>query len=143
MDPFVVVSFGQVFQMCVIRHSLNPMWDEKLLFHVRASTSDRSACNLTSSIEINSRPASHVGKLHRDRRAGCNRPEKDPDTGLYPEYEDGPPSRSTQTAKRMLWESKHAQIITPRCVVMLAAGVVELSACTVTLILMQCKLPTI
>ncbi|TRM55379.1 phosphatidylserine decarboxylase-domain-containing protein [Schizophyllum amplum] len=36
MDPFVVVSFGKkVFRTRVIRHSLNPIWDEKLLFHVR------------------------------------------------------------------------------------------------------------
>lgn len=36
MDPFVVVSFGKkVFRTRVIRHSLNPTWDEKLLFHVR------------------------------------------------------------------------------------------------------------
>jgi len=36
MDPFVVVSFGKkVFRTRVVRHSLNPTWDEKLLFHVR------------------------------------------------------------------------------------------------------------
>jgi hypothetical protein len=32
----VVVSFGKkVFRTRIIRHSLNPVWDEKLLFHVR------------------------------------------------------------------------------------------------------------
>jgi phosphatidylserine decarboxylase len=37
MDPFVEISFGKkVFRACVIRYSLNPTWDEKLLFHVRA-----------------------------------------------------------------------------------------------------------
>ncbi|KAJ7634872.1 phosphatidylserine decarboxylase-domain-containing protein [Roridomyces roridus] len=36
MDPFVVISFGKkVFRTRVIRHTLNPVWDEKLLFHVR------------------------------------------------------------------------------------------------------------
>ena len=36
MDPFVVVSFSKkIFRTRVIRHSLNPTWDEKLLFHVR------------------------------------------------------------------------------------------------------------
>ena len=36
MDPFVVISFGKkVFRTRVIRHSLNPVFDEKLLFHVR------------------------------------------------------------------------------------------------------------
>jgi phosphatidylserine decarboxylase len=37
MDPCVVISFGKkVFRTHVIRHSLNPTLDEKLLFHVRA-----------------------------------------------------------------------------------------------------------
>lgn len=36
MDPCVVISFGKkVFRTRVIRHSLNPTWDEKLIFHVR------------------------------------------------------------------------------------------------------------
>jgi C2 domain len=36
MDPCVVISFGKkVFRTRVIRHSRNPVWDEKLLFHVR------------------------------------------------------------------------------------------------------------
>ena len=36
MDLFVVVIFcKKVFRTRVIRHSLNPTWDEKLLFHVR------------------------------------------------------------------------------------------------------------
>jgi phosphatidylserine decarboxylase len=37
VDPSLVISFGKkVFRPLVIRHSLNPLWDEKLLFHVRA-----------------------------------------------------------------------------------------------------------
>jgi phosphatidylserine decarboxylase len=41
MDPFVVISFGKkVFRTRVIRHSLNPNWDEKLLFHVRRNESE-------------------------------------------------------------------------------------------------------
>ncbi|UZJ53523.1 hypothetical protein CBS101457_002843 [Exobasidium rhododendri] len=36
MDAFVIASFGQrIFRTRVARHSLNPTWDEKLLFHVR------------------------------------------------------------------------------------------------------------
>lgn len=36
MDPFVIISFGKkVFRTRVIRHSRNPVWEEKLLFHVR------------------------------------------------------------------------------------------------------------
>lgn len=38
MDPFVVISFGKkVFRTRVIRHSLNPEWNEKLFFHVTKS----------------------------------------------------------------------------------------------------------
>ena len=37
MDPFVVCSFGKkVFRTRVIRHSLNPVFEEKLLFPVRS-----------------------------------------------------------------------------------------------------------
>lgn len=36
MDPFVVVSFGKkIFRTRVIRHELNPTWNEKLLFHCK------------------------------------------------------------------------------------------------------------
>lgn len=36
MDPFVVVSFGKkIFRTRVIRHELNPQWNEKLLFHCK------------------------------------------------------------------------------------------------------------
>ena len=36
MDPFCIVSFGQkVFRTRVVRHSRNPVWDEKLFFHVK------------------------------------------------------------------------------------------------------------
>ncbi|OBZ83929.1 Phosphatidylserine decarboxylase proenzyme 3 [Choanephora cucurbitarum] len=36
MDPFVVVSFGKsTFRTSAVRHNLNPVWNEKLFFHVR------------------------------------------------------------------------------------------------------------
>ncbi|GAA5860151.1 hypothetical protein JCM8547_009204 [Rhodosporidiobolus lusitaniae] len=35
MDPFCVISFGRkIFRTRVIRHSLNPVWEERLWFHV-------------------------------------------------------------------------------------------------------------
>ncbi|KAI7898117.1 phosphatidylserine decarboxylase-domain-containing protein [Cokeromyces recurvatus] len=36
MDPFVVVSYGtSSFRTSAVRHNLNPVWNEKLFFHVR------------------------------------------------------------------------------------------------------------
>ncbi|KAI8988405.1 phosphatidylserine decarboxylase-domain-containing protein [Mycotypha africana] len=36
MDPFVIISYGtSTFRTRAIRHSLNPVWNEKLFFHVR------------------------------------------------------------------------------------------------------------
>lgn len=36
MDPFVIISFGEkIFRTKVIRHSLEPVWDERLFFHVK------------------------------------------------------------------------------------------------------------
>ncbi|KAJ6532368.1 phosphatidylserine decarboxylase-domain-containing protein [Mycena capillaripes] len=42
IDPLVVISFGKNFRTRVIRHSLNPVWDEKLLFHVSRMRSGMS-----------------------------------------------------------------------------------------------------
>ena len=37
MDPFCIISFGKkVFRTRVIRHSRNPVWDERLFFHVKS-----------------------------------------------------------------------------------------------------------
>lgn len=36
MDPFVIVSYGSsTFRTRAIRHNLNPVWNEKLYFHVK------------------------------------------------------------------------------------------------------------
>lgn len=90
MDPFVVVSFGKkVFRTRVIRHSLNPTWDEKLLFHVR-----RHEAAFTTQFTV----------LDWDKVSGndlvgnctlplselvADAPKPGPETGLYAEGEDG------------------------------------------------------
>jgi phosphatidylserine decarboxylase len=63
MDHFIVISFGKkLFHTRVIRHSLNPLWDEKLHFHLRACESafkvqltvldwDKLSSNMMSAIE--------------------------------------------------------------------------------------------
>ncbi|KAI8342591.1 phosphatidylserine decarboxylase-domain-containing protein [Chlamydoabsidia padenii] len=41
MDPFVIVTFGaSTFRTRSIRHNLNPVWNEKLFFHVRHNESN-------------------------------------------------------------------------------------------------------
>ncbi|KAF7721781.1 hypothetical protein EC973_004133 [Apophysomyces ossiformis] len=41
MDPFVVCSYGaSTFRTRAIRHNLNPVWNEKLFFHVRQNESN-------------------------------------------------------------------------------------------------------
>jgi phosphatidylserine decarboxylase len=118
MDPFVVVSFGKkVFRTRVIRHSLNPVWDEKLLFHVRKyERSFRVQLTVLDWDKLSSND--HVGDAAVEiAELAANVPNKDPDTGLYPEDEDG--TRTFQefklplaTAKEMPWESKHNPILT-------------------------------
>jgi phosphatidylserine decarboxylase len=118
MDPFVVVSFGKkVFRTRVIRHSLNPTWDEKLLFHVRNyEQSYRVQLTVLDWDKLSSND--HVGDAAIEiAELAANVPKKDPNTGLYPEDEDG--TRSFQefklplaTTKEMPWESKHNPIIT-------------------------------
>ncbi|ORX42923.1 hypothetical protein DM01DRAFT_1340909 [Hesseltinella vesiculosa] len=43
MDPFVIVTFGaSTFRTRSIRHNLNPVWNEKLFFHVRRNEANYS-----------------------------------------------------------------------------------------------------
>jgi phosphatidylserine decarboxylase len=120
MDPFVVVSFGKrVFRTRVIRHSLNPVWDEKLLFHVRKyEKSFRVQLTVLDWDKLSAND--HVGDAAIDvTELAENVPKKDPNTGLYPEEEDG--TRTFQeyklplaTAKEMPWEAKYNPILTFR-----------------------------
>ena len=118
MDAFVVISFGKkVFRTRVIRHSLNPVWDEKLLFHVRRYESNFKVQltvmdwdKLTSNDYVGE-SSFDVAELLRDA------PEKDEKTGLYPEtIANGMRSFDLKisTAKEALWESKHNPILTVR-----------------------------
>ncbi|RPD72321.1 hypothetical protein L226DRAFT_537138 [Lentinus tigrinus ALCF2SS1-7] len=113
MDPFVVVSFGKkVFRTRVIRHSLNPQWDEKMLFHVRRyETTFKVQLTVLDWDKLSSND--HVGEASFDvAMLLADSPKKEERTGLYPAEEDGTRSMTSfelplQTAKEMPWESKH------------------------------------
>ncbi|KAI0671294.1 phosphatidylserine decarboxylase-domain-containing protein [Trametes maxima] len=120
MDPFVVVSFGKkVFRTRVIRHSLNPQWDEKMLFHVRRyEVAFKVQLAVLDWDKLSSND--HVGEASFDvAKLLENAPTKDEKTGLYPDDEDGQRTMESftlplQTAKEVPWESKHNPVISFR-----------------------------
>ncbi|EPS93599.1 hypothetical protein FOMPIDRAFT_1055836 [Fomitopsis schrenkii] len=120
MDPFVVISFGKkVFRTRVIRHSLNPTWDEKLLFHVRRyETAFKVQLTVLDWDKLSSND--HVGDATFNvSELLANAPQKDETTGLYPEDVDGShPMQefklSLTTAKEMPWEARHKPVLTIR-----------------------------
>ncbi len=85
MDPFVVVSLGKkTFRTRVIRHNLNPVFDEKMIFQVLRHEQNYSL---------------NFAVVDRDKLSGndfvgtanfalqnviTTAPEADPETGLYP-----------------------------------------------------------
>lgn len=90
MDPFVVISFGKkVFRTRVVRHSLNPVWDEKLLFHVRRHEAGYLAqfavldWDKVSGNDMVGTCTLPLSELIADA------PKPDPQTGLYDKEVDG------------------------------------------------------
>ncbi|KAI0749177.1 phosphatidylserine decarboxylase-domain-containing protein [Daedaleopsis nitida] len=120
MDPFVVVSFGKkVFRTRVIRHSLNPQWDEKMLFHVRRYESAfKVQLTVLDWDKLSSND--HVADASFDvAKLIADAPKKDEKTALYPDEEDGKRSMvdfelPLQAGKELPWESKHNPTITFR-----------------------------
>ncbi|EKM58743.1 uncharacterized protein PHACADRAFT_253246 [Phanerochaete carnosa HHB-10118-sp] len=121
MDPFVVISFGKkVFRTRIIRHSLNPNWDEKLLFHVRRY---ESAFQVHMTVLDWDKLSSndHVGAASFSvSELLAKAPKKDDKTRLYPEHNDGTQDSlqefvlPLQTEQQMPWESKHNPVLTVR-----------------------------
>ncbi|PPQ82724.1 hypothetical protein CVT25_009350 [Psilocybe cyanescens] len=121
MDPFVVISFGKkVFRTRVIRHLRNPVWDEKLLFHVhRYKTSFKVQLSVLDWDKLSS--DNHIGDIYFDvNELVRHAPQPDKDTGLYPvggeEGEKGAEgmqeySLPLSTAKEMKGEARHNPII--------------------------------
>ena len=123
MDPFVVISFGKkVFRTRVIRHSRNPVWDEKLLFHVRRYES-AFKIQLTVLDWDKVTANDHICDTSLDvTELLRNAPVKDETTGLYKEEGvDGINNMQEfklelKTAKEVPWESKHKPILRIRYV---------------------------
>lgn len=123
MDPFCIVSFSRkIFRTRVIRHSLNPVWDEKLLFHVRRyETGFKIAFSICDWDKLSSND--HIAEATLDLSlllAGV--PKPDPVTGLYPletaEMHDMKtfklPLCGSAATGTLPWESKHSPAITIR-----------------------------
>lgn len=128
MDPFVVISFSKkIFRTRIIRHSLNPTWDEKLLFHVRRyETSFKVQMTVLDWDKLSSND--HVGDVWLDvGELVMDAPQPDPRTGLYLDVRrknnaegSGEGKGMKQfclpltTAKEMPWEAKHNPTISFR-----------------------------
>ncbi|WVO16689.1 phosphatidylserine decarboxylase [Cryptococcus depauperatus] len=120
MDPFVVISFGKkVFRTRVIRHSLNPTWDEKLLFHVRRHEASYTAqfavldWDKVSGNDMVGTCTLPLSELIADA------PKPHPETGLYDKEVDGKHEMKEftlpiSTDKDMPWEAKHSPKLTIR-----------------------------
>ncbi|KAL5525526.1 hypothetical protein ACEPAG_6862 [Sanghuangporus baumii] len=121
MDPFVVVSFGKkVFRTRVIRHSLNPVWDEKLFFHVRRyETNYKLQLSVLDWDKLSSND--HVADAFLNvNELIKNAPKRDEATSLYPvdagklESEMQEFKLNLSTEKEMPWETKHNPVLTVR-----------------------------
>ena len=120
MDPFVVISFGKkVFRTRVIRHSLNPMWDEKLLFPVRRyETNFKVQLTVLDWDKLSSND--YVGDANFDVNELLNNAPVKDEAGLYPDNVGRNESEMVKfelpltTAKEMPWELKHNPILSIR-----------------------------
>lgn len=84
MDPFVVTSLGKkTYRTRVIRHNLNPVFEEKLVFQVLRHEVNYSL-NLTVIDRDKLSGNDFVGTANFSlERARAVQPEADPETGLY------------------------------------------------------------
>lgn len=118
MDPFCVVSFGKkVFRTRVIRHSLDPVWNEKLLFHVhRYETNFRVNFTMLDWDKLSGNDnIGNVSFALPELMASV--PKPDPDTMIYPESVAAGEHDMTVyklpivTDKNAPWEFKHAPVL--------------------------------
>jgi phosphatidylserine decarboxylase len=84
MDPFVIVSFGKkTFRTKVVRHSLNPVFNERLLFQVmRSEQKYQIYFNIFDRDKLSSNDFVAEALLGVNELIS-NGPTPDPETGLY------------------------------------------------------------
>ncbi|GAA5826014.1 hypothetical protein JCM11251_000092 [Rhodosporidiobolus azoricus] len=89
MDPFCVISFGRkIFRTRVIRHSLNPVWEERLWFHVgEAETHWNIGFTISDWDKISGND--HVGDVAVPLDQLLGRSIQPDSRGLYPAGPDG------------------------------------------------------
>jgi phosphatidylserine decarboxylase len=98
MDPFVVIKYGEsLYRTRVIRHDLNPMFNDKFILFVRRSTPDSmsdsgSAVPFEGTVSFSlldwerMKKDNHVGNASLDVLPLIDlAPKPDPETGLYSE----------------------------------------------------------
>ncbi|KAG7089009.1 hypothetical protein E1B28_010722 [Marasmius oreades] len=115
MDPFVVISFGKkVFRTRVIRHSRSPVWDEKLLFHVRRyETAFKVQLTILDWDKLSSND--YIGDARFDvKELVDSAPQPHPETGLYPMDDCEHPMKQytlpLTTEKGVPWEKHNPTI---------------------------------
>ncbi|CDR45926.1 RHTO0S11e06370g1_1 [Rhodotorula toruloides] len=89
MDPFVVIAFGhKIFRTRVIRHSLNPVWEERLYFHVgEAETHWTIGFTVSDWDKISGND--HVGDVAVPLEQLLGTSIQHDDRGIYPAGPDG------------------------------------------------------
>ncbi|KAI9439592.1 C2 domain-containing protein [Lactarius indigo] len=89
MDPFVEVSIGEeVKRTKVIRHSLDPVWDEQLILHVRGADLSHSSTSVQLTVIDHDKITSNdpVGNAEIKITTilqGAEKAQKELNTGLY------------------------------------------------------------
>jgi len=115
MDPFVIASLGKrTYRTKVIRHNLNPVFNEKMIFHVLRHEQTYSLSFTVvdrDKISGNDFIASAVLPLHEITEKAT---EADPETGLYPlkdlpDVQAAPAERSRSRFKLPLSRSASSQ----------------------------------
>jgi phosphatidylserine decarboxylase len=122
MDPFCVVSFSRkIFHTRVLRHTVDPVWDEQLLLHVRSTE-----VGYTIAFNIHDWDTFSANDYIANASLAVaslldGAPKRDPETGLYPPQ--GPSDTTLKDIKLplqvsgnlgLMWRLKHNPTLTIR-----------------------------